>query len=743
MAEAFNPYREWLGLDTADDPNHYDLLSLRIYEDDPDAISLAAERSSTKVRSFRPGPNAAAWSRLLDKIRAARECLLDVNEKVDYDRKLRSGSGSTSVRSSVASEAGGSQSARSSGKANADFYPPGMGPPTAKNSGNMAQPPTPVAATGKATSVDAASESEGAPVDALSMLPPGLSVDAAPAASGHGGGSYYSQPAASEAVAAAPDNSSWAQPAAANNYGMPAGGAPMMGGPHPGMVAPMALPVGAMPVAGMPAAYAGYPGAPMSAPMAQPYGAQPYGNQPYAAQPYGAPGMGYPAAQPIGYPGGAPMAQPMAYGNEAGAYGVGGGYAAPTAHDPMAPLAMPGVLGSSYGTPHAAAVIPGGAIPQGSIPTGSAVASSGAPLPGELAPGLPKRSSASATVLAAKRERASRRTLLFAGAGGALMLLAAAVIFVVIANNQPPVEVVEAPQAEALSSTGEPAEPIERSTESALPTQPKTLVPPTGNSPPTPTPMPTTIPSPPPTPESPSPMPVPLTPEPVPPSPATPTPTPATPSPEPTPPPTPPTPPVPVPDPAVTITPAQAIKLGKALADAKVALAEQNFEEADKQLAIAEPLAKLPDHAAKLARLKEAANYVQQFRDVVAESVAAMEAGSTFKVGTSAMVAVVETFPNKIIVRAAGQNREYPFQDLPPGLAVAIADLKLDASEPANRVIKAAYLAVTKPDDEEVQSKAKAWLEEASLGGVDVTSMQMFLTDKYDNLAKDIPAAKE
>jgi hypothetical protein len=188
------------------------------------------------------------------------------------------------------------------------------------------------------------------------------------------------------------------------------------------------------------------------------------------------------------------------------------------------------------------------------------------------------------------------------------------------------------------------------------------------------------------------------------------------------------------------VTRQEAIKLGKALTTAKAALGEQNFDEADKQLAIAEPLAKLPEHQAKYERLKEVADYVKQFRGAVAAAVAELEAGSVFKVGTSTQVAVVETFPDKIIVRTAGQNRAYPFQDLPPGLAAALADMKLDPAEPVNRVIKAAYLAVKQPDDEEVQSKAKTWLEEAKLGGIDATSVEMFLTDKYDELAKDIPA---
>jgi hypothetical protein len=186
------------------------------------------------------------------------------------------------------------------------------------------------------------------------------------------------------------------------------------------------------------------------------------------------------------------------------------------------------------------------------------------------------------------------------------------------------------------------------------------------------------------------------------------------------------------------VTKEEATALGNALTTAKIALGEQNFEEADKQLATADPLAKLPEHRAKYNRLKEVAEYVKQFRMAVAEGVGSLEAGSTFKVGSSTVVAVVETFPDKITIRTAGQNRTYSFQDLRPGLAVALADLYLDSGVPANRVIKGSYLAVVKDGDEEVRAKAKALWEEAQLGGVDTSHLMPFLTDTYDELAKDI-----
>jgi len=206
-----------------------------------------------------------------------------------------------------------------------------------------------------------------------------------------------------------------------------------------------------------------------------------------------------------------------------------------------------------------------------------------------------------------------------------------------------------------------------------------------------------------------------------------------------------PTPPVPVtvtppiPTPPVPVTPVidkptreQLIALGKALTNAKAALSEQNFTEADRSLADAEKLAKLPEHQAKVGRLKVVGQYVRQFRHAIEEAVKTMEAASSFKVGSSTQVGVVETFPNKIIIRSAGVNKTYLFEDLPPGLAVAIANMKLDMGDPVSKVVTGAYIVVDKRSDSEDLGKAKTMWDEARAAGIDIGDLPLVLTDHYD-----------
>ncbi len=89
MQPGFDPYREWLGIETGPrPPDHYTLLALAPREEDARRIAQAADAQSAKVRGIRPGPHLAEWSRLLDLIQAAKVCLLNPESKAAYDASL-------------------------------------------------------------------------------------------------------------------------------------------------------------------------------------------------------------------------------------------------------------------------------------------------------------------------------------------------------------------------------------------------------------------------------------------------------------------------------------------------------------------------------------------------------------------------------------------------------------------------------------------------------------------------------
>ena len=88
----FDPYHRWLGIPPKHQPpNHYRLLAIEPFEDDPEVIRDAAERQMAHVRSYALGRYADLSQRVLNELGGARACLLDPDTKAAYDQQLRRG----------------------------------------------------------------------------------------------------------------------------------------------------------------------------------------------------------------------------------------------------------------------------------------------------------------------------------------------------------------------------------------------------------------------------------------------------------------------------------------------------------------------------------------------------------------------------------------------------------------------------------------------------------------------------
>jgi curved DNA-binding protein CbpA len=408
MAEAFHPYSEWLELprDLAA-PDCYQLLGLQPFEADPARISKAAETAMNKVRSFRPGANARAWSQLLDELQQAKNRLLDPSRKRDYDEELRelNGAPQTSGAGSANRRVGGNGTARAADRDEATapaapvaptdaeqkrqqaMFPPGMGP---KPNRGSSEP----------SSLDPPKRSAPAANDSLPPERPATAPPTKPAAP--------TSQSAAPAGYSAPPTSYTATPSAIPGYQQPASQNPAIQQPAAQQPTPDSYPPAgyqpagyqppAYPVAGYapgaaagfnqggaagfnhgaavpgvpgPGGYAGIPGGPApgfgssgygtNAPYAQPaYDPQPgqphgqahghYGQPGYGQPNHGQPNYGQPAyAQPAyGQPGyGQPAYAQPAYG-QAGygqpGYGAAGiPMATPVTGIPLAGVPVAGV----------------------------------------------------------------------------------------------------------------------------------------------------------------------------------------------------------------------------------------------------------------------------------------------------------------------------------------------------------------------------------------------------------------
>lgn len=83
-------YRDWLKISDTNRPlNYYQLLRLRLFEDDIGRIRAHYQKLATHVRqNYLDGPHAAEARKLLDELARAMFCLTDRRRKQEYDAAL-------------------------------------------------------------------------------------------------------------------------------------------------------------------------------------------------------------------------------------------------------------------------------------------------------------------------------------------------------------------------------------------------------------------------------------------------------------------------------------------------------------------------------------------------------------------------------------------------------------------------------------------------------------------------------
>jgi len=91
MPEDFDPYYLWLAIPPHEQPaNHYRLLGVPLFEENPGVIESAADRQMAHLRSVQAGKHSVLSQRLLNEVAAAKVCLLRAPQKTRYDQALRS-----------------------------------------------------------------------------------------------------------------------------------------------------------------------------------------------------------------------------------------------------------------------------------------------------------------------------------------------------------------------------------------------------------------------------------------------------------------------------------------------------------------------------------------------------------------------------------------------------------------------------------------------------------------------------
>lgn len=89
MSQTLDVYRDWLGIKETRRPlNHYQLLRLKPFEDDPAKIREHYRKLNAHVRKYAAGDYAQQSQELLNELAQAMLCLTDERRKAEYDARL-------------------------------------------------------------------------------------------------------------------------------------------------------------------------------------------------------------------------------------------------------------------------------------------------------------------------------------------------------------------------------------------------------------------------------------------------------------------------------------------------------------------------------------------------------------------------------------------------------------------------------------------------------------------------------
>lgn len=154
----------------------------------------------------------------------------------------------------------------------------------------------------------------------------------------------------------------------------------------------------------------------------------------------------------------------------------------------------------------------------------------------------------------------------------------------------------------------------------------------------------------------------------------------------------------------------------EALAAIRQALAVRDLAGLKQNLALAARLKGDERFDSELIRLEELADYVARFWQAVQRGCESLENVNELEVGEE-RVAVVEYAAGRLVLRVKGQNRAYAQKDMPPKLALTLAQRVLKPDAPENKVFFGAMLALDSKGDRQI---ARQYWDEAAAAGIDV-----------------------
>ena len=168
-----------------------------------------------------------------------------------------------------------------------------------------------------------------------------------------------------------------------------------------------------------------------------------------------------------------------------------------------------------------------------------------------------------------------------------------------------------------------------------------------------------------------------------------------------------------------------------AMVKAKEAITKADFATFHKQIEAALPLSTNDEMTSKHARLDQLGQLYEIFIKSIHEAKSKMRGAETLSVGKT-LINIVEIKDDELIVRMQGKNQRFAWDRLPPGIAIALADLTLSEQEPTDIAARAVYFSLSPARNDLFAKKVKDWFEK-SVGKESIRKdLVQALTDTYE-----------
>ena len=168
-----------------------------------------------------------------------------------------------------------------------------------------------------------------------------------------------------------------------------------------------------------------------------------------------------------------------------------------------------------------------------------------------------------------------------------------------------------------------------------------------------------------------------------------------------------------------------------AMQKSRAALDAADFANFHQQMEIALPLSSNDEMLAKRARLDQLGQLYEIFTDSLAEGKTKLGATQVLTVGKNKLNIVLIS-SSELTIRIQGKNEKYAWDRLPPGIALAIADLTLSPQSPIDIAARAVYFSLSPTRNDIFDKKVKDWFEKSVGQGQVREDLQKALTDQYE-----------